>query len=347
MSSLRNITIVGGGLAGLTLGIGLCRRAVPVTIWEAGNYPRHRVCGEFISGRGLEVLRRFGLLERVEQAGARRAYTAGFAVPNHGLAVRDLPEPALCLSRYVLDELLAQQFRQLGGELRCQERWLKAFGAAGVVRASGRRVQAERSGWRWYGLKAHVSNLTLQADLEMHFAPNSYVGACRLPHGKVNVCGLFRRRKGDPISSMNSVDRLGAHFPKTLSERLTGARWDEASCCSVGGLPSRSAILPAPDECCLGDALAMIPPVTGNGMSMAFESAELAVEPLAAYAEGEADWETTRNSIAEACMNTFGSRLFWASWLHTAVFRFAGVSGLLPWLSRSDVLRRQFFWLTR
>ena len=31
----------------------------------------------------------------------------------------------------------------------------------------------------------------------------------------------------------------------------------------------------------------MIPPVTGNGMSMAFESAELAVAPLAAWSRGE------------------------------------------------------------
>ncbi|HZI32692.1 MAG TPA: NAD(P)-binding protein, partial [Candidatus Binatia bacterium] len=52
MAHAKSITIVGGGLAGLTLGIGLRRRDVPVTILEAGEYPRHRVCGEFISGRG-------------------------------------------------------------------------------------------------------------------------------------------------------------------------------------------------------------------------------------------------------------------------------------------------------
>jgi 2-polyprenyl-6-methoxyphenol hydroxylase-like FAD-dependent oxidoreductase len=346
-SSYRSITIVGGGLAGLTLGIGLRQRGLPVILWEAGNYPRHRVCGEFVSGRGLDVLRRFGLLELIENAGARPAYTAGFAVLNHGLSVRDLPEPALCLSRFALDDLLAQQFRQLGGVLRCGERWLKAFGEAGVVRASGRRVQAEQGGWRWYGLKAHAANVTLQADLEMHFAPNSYVGACRLSHGEINICGLFRRRNGDPVALMNSVERLCTHLPKGLSERLTEARWDRESFCSVGGLPSHGAILAAPDECCLGDALAMIPPVTGNGMSMAFESAELAVDPLVAYAEGQADWDTTRRSITQACRNAFGSRLFWAGWLHDALFRFAGVSGLLLWLSRSNFARRQFFHLTR
>ena len=48
----KGITIVGGGLAGLTLGIALRQQQVPVTVWEAGRYPRHRVCGEFISGSG-------------------------------------------------------------------------------------------------------------------------------------------------------------------------------------------------------------------------------------------------------------------------------------------------------
>jgi NADPH-dependent 2,4-dienoyl-CoA reductase/sulfur reductase-like enzyme len=45
MPFAKSITIVGGGLAGLTLGIGLRQRSVPVTIQEAANYPRHRVCG--------------------------------------------------------------------------------------------------------------------------------------------------------------------------------------------------------------------------------------------------------------------------------------------------------------
>jgi 2-polyprenyl-6-methoxyphenol hydroxylase-like FAD-dependent oxidoreductase len=61
MPAQKPITIVGGGLAGLTLGIALRKREIPVTVFETGNYPRHRVCGEFISGRGLEILDIFGL----------------------------------------------------------------------------------------------------------------------------------------------------------------------------------------------------------------------------------------------------------------------------------------------
>jgi len=78
MRNLKPITIVGGGVAGLALGIGLRQRGVPVTLWEAKRYPRHRVCGEFISGRGQRTLVRLGLMEKMRNAGAVWAQNAKF-----------------------------------------------------------------------------------------------------------------------------------------------------------------------------------------------------------------------------------------------------------------------------
>src|SRR5690349_23429501 len=116
MGNLRTITIVGGGLAGLTLGIGLRRQEIPVTIWEAGQYPRHRVCGEFISGRGQETLARLGLRDLLEQAGAVSANTAAFFSESKSTPPHTLPSRAICLSRFDLDHALALKFRRLGGE---------------------------------------------------------------------------------------------------------------------------------------------------------------------------------------------------------------------------------------
>ena len=133
MATPKPITIIGGGLAGLTLGIGLRQAGIPVTIYEAGRYPRHRVCGEFISGRGQDVLARLGLRESFLRAGAILARSGAFFLANAGSPVRPLPAPALCLSRFIMDALLAKSFRESGGELHENERWR----AAGYRRGHG------------------------------------------------------------------------------------------------------------------------------------------------------------------------------------------------------------------
>src|SRR5947199_5240594 len=101
MSASKPIAIVGGGLAGLALGIGLRQRGVPATVWEAARYPRHRVCGEFISGRGLETLARLDLRELILRAGATPARTAAFFSRRAASRPRTLPSPALCVSRFI------------------------------------------------------------------------------------------------------------------------------------------------------------------------------------------------------------------------------------------------------
>jgi 2-polyprenyl-6-methoxyphenol hydroxylase-like FAD-dependent oxidoreductase len=349
MSPGKPITIVGGGLAGLTLGIGLRRRGVPVKIWEAGRYPRHRVCGEFISGNGPAVLERLGLLARFEQAGAVYARSVMFVRGSNRSPVRQLAAPALCLSRHEMDALLAGSFQQLGGELLVNTRWTSGESREGVVRAAGRRIQTAEKSPRWFGVKAHVSRasqLNLEADLEMHVSSSGYIGVNRINGGEVNVCGLFRSREGSRPPESKS-DWLRGETGSLLRERLGAAEFAPDSFCSVAGLqlnPQRAA---AKEECCIGDALTMTPPVTGNGMSMAFESAEMAVEPLAAYSQGKLDWTQARRQIARDCDAAFSRRLTWARFLQWMMISPALQSRLGSMLLRSDWLWRLMFAQTR
>jgi 2-polyprenyl-6-methoxyphenol hydroxylase-like FAD-dependent oxidoreductase len=242
---------------------------------------------------------------------------------------------------------MADYFRLLGGELRCDTRWTPAAFGQGVVRATGRRPRTSETGARWYGLKAHLRKVELQADLEMHFAGNSYVGLCRLPGGEVNVSGLFRRTGSETPLPRNVAGRLCAESSNALSDRLRHAEWDEDSFCSVGGLPFRDRIEAGPGDICVGDALAMIPPVTGNGMSMALESASLALNPVADFAEGRVCWEAASSAVARACRDEFGARLRRAGWLHSVLFHPAARRWLIPHLGSSEMLWRLLFHSTR
>ena len=115
-----------------------------------------------------------------------------------------------------------------------------------------------------------------------------------------------------------------------LFQRLEKAEFDTDSFCAVAGLSLRPQTIDA-RACRVGDALTMIPPITGNGMSMAFESAQLALEPLVAYAQESLEWTKATAGIAEALRSSFASRLRWAGIFHRVLFsRFSPpVLGLL------------------
>lgn len=314
MHAQKPITIIGGGLAGLTLGIGLRQRDVPVTIFEAGKYPRHRVCGEFISGRGAEILQRLGLSELLLNAGAIPANTARFFSTRTAAPIRSLPSPAICLSRFEMDALLAKHFQKLGGELREGERW-RENGSAEVVHANGRQIHPTPNIWRWFGLKVHARGVELSADLELHAFSNGYVGLCKLRDGIVNVCGLFRHRAGKDDLPERGLELLRGRPGSLLRERLGRAEFQKDSYCAVGGFSLRPQRASHRTECRIGDAMTMIAPMTGNGMSMAIESADAALEPLAAFSRGEISWTTAQQTIARRCDELFAKRLRWASWL--------------------------------
>ncbi len=313
---MKAVTIIGGGLSGLCLGIGLRQHRVPVRILEAGTYPRHKVCGEFLSGKGREVLATLGIEPRL--TGAREALDVTFSLGASSTAVRALPSPALCVSRWKMDATLAEMFSELGGELITSQRASTEVGE-GIVRATGRRPQAEEGGWRLFGLKAHARGVTLGAGLEMHFTPRGYVGLCAVEDNRVNICGLFRSREAVPALARDWRGWLSGEPGSALHARLAAARWDDASFSSVAalGLAPRRALLS--DDMSIGDAVTMIPPVTGNGMSMACESAAAAIEPLAAWSAGASSWSEARMTLSRRIDNEFASRLRTAAILQRAI----------------------------
>ena len=306
----RPVTIAGGGLAGLALGIALRERGVPVTLHEASEYPRHRVCGEFLSGVSDEVLENLGIAFALQDAVPLRSSRW---YDEEG-PLRDMGVEGRGISRHLLDDRLQAHFRQLGGILFTGSR-LEAdvLEQEGVVWAAGRPRRTSD----WVGLKCHFRDLRLTHDLEMHVGRSGYVGLARIEEGWVNVCGLFRKRES---SGAKGIELLHHYLRELglndLSGRFAKALPDATSFCGVAGISFAAG---ESRNFSIGDAAAMIPPFTGNGMSMALEAACHAITPVVDYAEGRIPWSEATVRNRKAASRLFGLRLRVANLLHPVV----------------------------
>jgi menaquinone-9 beta-reductase len=334
MKPARPIEIVGGGLAGLSLGLALRRHAIPVTLFEAGAYPRHRVCGEFITGLGEETITRLGLAPFLKTALPHRE--VAWFIANRLTQIQSLPHAALGLSRHQLDAQLAEAFVASGGTLKTQTRITETVDPAGRLFASGRR----RGHSDWLGLKIHAYDLPLERDLELHLGDHCYVGLTRVDNtGCVNICGLFRGQKISAARGELLLAYLRASGLDILAGRIADATLDPNSFCAVAAVEFDRQVTPS-GRMQLGDACAMIPPFTGNGMAMAFQSAECALDPILAYARGETDWDTAGDVLHTALQRRFHRRLSSANLLHPFLTR-STPQRLLSVLSRARLLPLQ------
>ncbi len=331
-ASAKSVEIVGGGLAGLALGIGLRRAGVPVKVLEAGDYPRHRVCGEFIAGLPKGTAERLGIAGVFE--GSLRHTGVQWYLRDRPVTRMNLPSPAIGVSRFALDERLAALFVAAGGELVTCHRVMGEITGEGCVQAAGRkRVVAST----WVGLKAHVRDVALTEHLELHMGDGAYVGLARVEDGWTNVCGLFRRQgvlKGDSLEAL--AETLRGRGLEALAARVGKAEFRAGSNSAVAGFVFDSDVAPR-GGVKLGDSCAVIPPFTGHGMAMGFIGADLALGPLIDWATGGATWEQTSVRVHTALRREFRTRLRGAAWLHPLLLGRTGQT-FLGGLARARLL---------
>jgi flavin-dependent dehydrogenase len=318
MTACRTVEIVGGGLAGLALGIRLRHAGIPVIIYEAGRYPRHRVCGEFIVGLRHDTWHKLMLPPLL--ASARPARKIAWFHSSQHISRLDMPRPAQAISRYSLDASLASTFQLAGGILHTNTRIDPSERTEGRIFANGR----SRTPSPWLGLKCHLRGLAMSADLEMHLGCGAYVGLARLGDDLINVCGLFRRRRGVNIHrDQVLLSYLRATSLDSLAERVEASQPLEGSSSAVAGVSFCES--PRNDLCIrLGDTFSAIAPFTGNGMAIAFESAAESALPIIAWSYKRADWPTTVDAIQRRLRRRFTNRLNTAKWIHPLLYSRAG-----------------------
>jgi len=334
----RPITVVGGGLAGLSLGIVLVERGVEVELYERRRYPFHRVCGEFISGVSDQVLIDLGIRDCFGDA--VRIESMAWFMRDRLLLEQALPRAATGISRYTLDARLAEKASAMGVQLHQGAAFNRADGE-GLVWASGKTLDTRS---RWIGLSAHFEGLEVDR-LEMHCGKCGYLGISPIERGRVNVTGLFQRQAGLKAHGLDLIHAyLAANGSCELAQRLAAARSVSGSFVAIAGFEFGAQ---GAGGFALGDRSLLIPPFAGNGMSMAFEASAQAAPVLSDYARERTTWAAALERYAAAQRRAFGLRMQVATRLHPVLLSNFGlrmlgtlaVAGILPTQRLFNALR--------
>lgn len=283
-----DVIVVGGGPAGSAAAVTAAQLGASVLLLERGSFPRHKVCGEFVSPEAIGLLSEFlafqgadDVLERAPRLQVARLHASGRC------AELPLRPAGISISRRTLDHALWRAADYYGASCR-QKTAVTAvdrnrrrftvqtsdgiFMASRVINASGRwsqlntKLAADHP--RWLGIKAHVAGPSTGACVDLYFLKDGYCGVQPVTEGVLNVCSLVRpgkmRTLQQVLRSHGELERLSRDW-RPVSEILTTfpTVFRPANPVSDGVLN-------------VGDAAAFIDPFVGDGISMALHTGCLA-----------------------------------------------------------------------
>lgn len=265
---MRRIEIIGAGPAGSAAALAAMAEGCRVRVFEKSVFPRHKVCGEFLSPEVPEVLETLGAWTAIAGAGPARIGRVRIRIGRREKCW-NLPENGFGLSRHLLDRVLLDLAIERGAEL---VRASRQAGSGPAVIAHGRKESAKR-GRRLFGFKAHFSGPGDDA-VELHFQSGCYVGVSSVEAGKTNICGLAP----EPLLSSCGFD------PDELLRRLPPVRERTAPLrrtmpwLTTGPLVFRHSLHSSPENGIYkaGDALGFIDPFTGSGILSALITGRMA-----------------------------------------------------------------------
>ena len=258
------IEVLGGGPAGSSAVLAALLEGSAVKLFEKSRFPRHKVCGEFLSPEIAPVLDQLGVwhdFQALHPARIRRLVLRFRSREKRAI----LPECAFGLSRYRFDHLLLEAARARGADVVPELH----PGPAHIL-AGGRKFAGPR-GRRLFGFTAHFEGPVDDA-VELYFFGRFYVGVSTVEDGITNVCGLgpedvLRSRRFD-------VDEIVDSFAP-LRDRLRPLKrtieWLKA-----GPLLFENRLHRQLGSYRAGDSLSFVDPFTGSGLLSAVVTGRLA-----------------------------------------------------------------------
>jgi flavin-dependent dehydrogenase len=295
------VLILGGGVAGCAASIALARKGRSVTLIERELAPRHKVCGEFLSGEALEDLHALGIdvaslgavpIDYVRLAATKRAAEA------------PLPFPAASLTRKALDtaliaEAVAAGVRvERGRSVHSLTRTTANVWQATLDDGSSREAPTvflatgkhdlrghtrPKDPQQWVAFKMYFRLAPAQAAelanaSELMLYPGGYGGIQPVEDGIANLCCVVQLRHlpqgGNRWETF--LAKIQQDCPH-LAMRLECAQPLLAKPIAITHIPY-GFIRRTTEEgvYCIGDQAAVIPSFTGDGISIALHTARCA-----------------------------------------------------------------------
>jgi flavin-dependent dehydrogenase len=175
-------------------------------------------------------------------------------------------------------------------------------------------------------VKAHVPGVSLDGCVELHTLDQGYCGLAEVDGGMTTVCcwvasNAFRHAGGTPDRLLARALAENPH----LQRRLRLAEGVNVPWITMAYAPRRPP-LPVEDGIWkIGDSVAMIAPLTGDGMGMGMQGAERAATLLVAGFRNDLGWAEASLEYERCWRREFWSRVGWGRRLETILRR--------PWLA--------------
>ncbi len=357
------VCIIGGGLAGLTSAIHLAKQNIDVILVEKHRYPRHKVCGEYISNEVLTYLEFLGI--EIFKHKAKKISRFRLTHQNGASIEQKLPLGGFGISRYAIDELLAEKALELGVEIRFQEAKSIAFKnekfevytqdgpiqADFVIAAHGKRAVLDKTLDRnfistktpWIGIKAHYKSDNFDANLvELHNFLGGYCGLSMVENGHINLCYLVHQKEFKTYNSITEFNEKALTINPYLREFLRDSNPTFEKHIGIAQIFFQNKPTVEQHILFAGDAAGLIHPLCGNGMAMAIHSAKLLSEEIETYYSSTGySRENVEKNYAQKWEKTFRKRLTYGKFIQKILLNQQLSSNLIKLVSKSPMLLRQ------
>ncbi|MDP3681396.1 MAG: NAD(P)/FAD-dependent oxidoreductase [Flavobacterium sp.] len=313
----KEVLIIGGGLAGLTAAIHLSKIGLQVTVIEKNEFPKHKVCGEYISNEVLPYLNWLNL--NIANLNPTNITQLEFSTASGKTIKSVLPLGGFGISRFALDEYLYKKALENGCKIlqdnveniefednrfivtTAKKTILKseivigAFGKRSNIDQKLNRDFIQKKSY-WLAVKAHYSGDFPNNRVGLHNFKGGYCGVSKVEKDIINICYLadyetFKRFKNIE-EYQKSVVSENPHL-KVIFEK-SKLLFEKPLTISQISFDKKQAV--ENHILMIGDTAGLIHPLCGNGMAMAIHSAKIVSELVEKYYTNEIK---SRNELEE------------------------------------------------